>query len=111
MTAKLITFKRGRDAGRVVPTKPREPGEEGAAQHGGQYPQGVFDLVFRVVRGRVEVIKATLPAKPLKKQAYRELHRYRLKPEQASLTVTQLNNLLHKEIAALQAKENAKTNR
>ena len=62
---------RGRDSGRVVPSKPREPGEaiEATKQGMDVLPDGEMYLVIRVVRGRVELYKDSLPARPMKRNA------------------------------------------
>lgn len=57
-----------------------------------------------MVRGRVELYKDSLPAKPVKQQIYRELKRVKLTPEQSAIPVTALYTQFKKEIAALQAK-------
>ncbi len=78
--------------------------EEKPAHRMDALPDGEFYLVIRVVRGRVELFKDSLPAKPVKEQTYRELKRVKLTTAQSRATVTQFYKQFATEIAALQAK-------
>lgn len=105
-TIATVWRTQGRDRGRIVKAKARDPNApaEPTMQGMDALPDGQFYLVFRVVRGMVQIQMESLPAKPVKQQPYRELKRVKLTVEQSKITVTNYYKLLQKEIAALQAK-------
>lgn len=93
------------DRGRKVSAKPVDPkAEKKEAVSVGQYPDGIFDIVIRVVNGRVEIYKDSAPPQPAKQQLHHELRRMRLDAIYAALPVTMLYKKFEKEIADLQEK-------
>lgn len=85
--------------------KTLKPPEESTVSRQGQYEPGVFDLVARIVSGRVQFVMDGAHPKPPKEQDYREVMRVRLTPAQIKIPLSTYYTKMSKELAALQAAE------